>query len=44
MFDRFSRLDRLKEQVDQHQPLPHAVVRNLHESLVLQWTYLLGPG
>ena len=39
MSDRFLRLDRLKEQLDQHQPLPHAVVHNLHESLVLQWTY-----
>ncbi|WP_075881861.1 Fic family protein [Vreelandella massiliensis] len=36
---RFARLDWLKEQLDQHRPLSRHVVSNLHESLVLQWTY-----
>ncbi|MEN8219175.1 MAG: Fic family protein [Pseudomonadota bacterium] len=35
----FSDLDLLKEKLDQYRPLPKAVVRNLHEDLVLRWTY-----
>lgn len=35
----FDHLDTLKSQLDSHRPLPQAVVNNLHESLVLQWTY-----
>ena len=39
MSERFHRLDWLKVQLDQHRPLPPQVVENLHDSLVLQWTY-----
>lgn len=39
MSERFHRLDWLKAQLDQHRPLPPQVVENLHDSLVLQWTY-----
>jgi Fic family protein len=35
----FSHLDKLKEKLDSYRPLPVAVVRNLHEDLVLRWTY-----
>jgi Fic family protein len=35
----FSNLDLLKEKLDQYKPLPKALVRNLHEDLVLRWTY-----
>lgn len=35
----FDRLNRLKEKLDSLRPLPDAAVRNLHENLVLQWTY-----
>lgn len=35
----FDYLDTLKNRLDSHRPLPSAVVNNLHESLVLQWTY-----
>jgi Fic family protein len=35
----FAKLDTLKDKLDAHRPLPHAVVNNLHEELVLQWTY-----
>ena len=35
----YSRLDALKVRLDGFSPLPEAVVRNLHEELVLQWTY-----
>lgn len=32
-------LDHLKEKLDSHRPLPPEIVRNLHEDLVLRWTY-----
>ena len=35
----FSRLNKLKQRLDGLRPLPSAVVANLHEELVLQWTY-----
>lgn len=35
----FSHLDTLKQKLDALRPLPEAVVRNLHEDLVLRWTY-----
>jgi len=34
-----SHLDLLKEKLDQYRPLPKAVLHNLHEDLVLRWTY-----
>ncbi|WP_027358858.1 Fic family protein [Desulforegula conservatrix] len=35
----FDRLNELKAKLDGLRPLPDAAVRNLHENLVLQWTY-----
>ena len=35
----FEKLDDLKRKLDSHRPLPPAVVTNLHEDLILQWTY-----
>lgn len=35
----FEEIDQLKTQLDRHRPLPPAVVKNLHENLVLNWTY-----
>ncbi|WP_026470179.1 Fic family protein [Alkanindiges illinoisensis] len=35
----FERIDQLKHQLDNHRPLPGAVVKNLHDDLVLRWTY-----
>lgn len=35
----FNDLDRLKEKLDGFRPLPPEILRNLHEVLVLQWTY-----
>ena len=35
----FERLDRLKSKLDSFRPLPRAILQNLHEVLVLQWTY-----
>lgn len=35
----FSHLDALKSRLDAVRPLPPAVVRNLHEDVVLRWTY-----
>lgn len=32
-------LDALKQKLDSFRPLPAAIVQNLHENLVLQWTY-----
>ena len=34
-----TKLDALKAKLDEYRPLPAAVVANLHENLVLQWTY-----
>jgi len=35
----FSKLDRLKDRLDQHRPLSLEMVKNLHEDLVLKWTF-----
>lgn len=35
----FAQLDQLKAQLDAYRPLDANVVKNLHENLVLQWTY-----
>jgi len=35
----FSYLDLLKEKLNQYRPLPDAAIRNLHDDLVLRWTY-----
>lgn len=35
----FHALDRLKARLDAQRPLPAPVVRNLHDELVLRWTY-----
>ncbi|MGB2222236.1 Fic family protein [Neptunomonas sp.] len=35
----FAKLDALKAKLDEHRPLDAAVTANLHEELVLQWTY-----
>ncbi|CBL46692.1 Filamentation induced by cAMP protein Fic [gamma proteobacterium HdN1] len=36
---RFSQIDRLKAKLDSYRPLSAAVLANLHENLVLNWTY-----
>ena len=35
----FARLDILKVQLDRFRPIPAAVLANLHEDMVLRWTY-----
>ena len=35
----FARLDELKARLDGYRPLPREVLENLHEDLVLRWTY-----
>ncbi len=35
----FKKIDQLKAQLDAHRPLPDSVLKNLHEDLVLRWTY-----
>lgn len=35
----FQKSDQLKKLLDDHRPLAAAVVKNLHEDLVLRWTY-----
>ena len=35
----FEQLDAQKDRLDGLRPLPPALVRNLHEDLVLRWTY-----
>jgi len=35
----FEKIDQLKSRLDALRPLPEAVVRNLHEDLVVRWTY-----
>ncbi|MGK0469501.1 Fic family protein [Clostridium sp.] len=35
----FSHLDRLKNTLDTYRPLPKDIVNNLHEDLVLRWTF-----
>ena len=36
---RYAKLDEMKQQLDAHRPLPPSIVANLHEDLVLRWTY-----
>jgi Fic family protein len=35
----YNRIDNLKSKLDSHRPLPKEVVQNLHEDLILRWTY-----
>ena len=35
----FSHIDSLKATLDQHRPLSQDIVKNLHDNLVLQWTF-----
>lgn len=35
----FQEIDKLKEKLDSFRPLPAEVLKNLHEDLVLRWTY-----
>ncbi len=35
----FEYLDKLKAQLDAHRPLPTNMLKNLHEDLLLRWTY-----
>ena len=35
----FEIIDDLKAKLDQHRPLSSAIIRNLHEDLILRWTY-----
>ena len=35
----FSKIDRLKAKLDQHRPLSKEITKNLHENLVVEWTY-----
>ena len=36
---KYKKLDHLKEKLDSFRPLPPEIVSNLHEDLVLRWTY-----
>lgn len=35
----FANIEKLKSQLDAHRPLPATVIHNLHEDIVLRWTY-----
>ena len=35
----FEKINALKTKLDQHRPLSPAIVKNLHEDLILRWTY-----
>lgn len=35
----FEKLDQLKQRLDSFRPLPAEIVRNLHDELVVRWTY-----
>ena len=35
----FSKLDTLKDKLDQHRPLSPQILKNLHEDLILKWTF-----
>jgi Fic family protein len=35
----YQKLDKLKQKLDSFRPLPEEIVKNLHEDLVLRWTY-----
>lgn len=39
MMTQLTKLDALKEKLDSYRPLDQQVVNNLHQNLVLQWTY-----
>ena len=39
MINEFKELDNFKAKLDSYRPLSSAVVKNLHEDLVLRWTY-----
>ncbi|PID29730.1 MAG: cell filamentation protein Fic [Candidatus Cloacimonadota bacterium] len=36
---KYQKLDRLKQKLDSFRPLPPEIISNLHEDLVLRWTY-----
>lgn len=36
---KFNNLDQLKQKLDSFRPLPPEIVKNIHEDLVLRWTY-----
>ncbi len=38
-FHSFEEIDRLKATLDEYRPLDSAIVQNLHEELVVRWTY-----
>ena len=35
----FEIIDDLKNKLDQHRPLSPSIVKNLHEDLIVRWTY-----
>ncbi|MEA2028240.1 MAG: Fic family protein, partial [Campylobacterota bacterium] len=35
----YQKLDQLKAKLDAHRPLSKEIVNNLHEDMVLRWTY-----
>lgn len=35
----YKKLDTLKNKLDKYRPLPEEIVKNLHEDIVLRWTY-----
>lgn len=35
----YKKLDKIKQKLDSYRPLPPEIVNNLHEDLVLRWTY-----
>jgi len=35
----YKKLDELKAKLDSHRPLSNDVLKNIHEDLVLRWTY-----
>ncbi len=37
--NRYQKLDQLKQKLESYRPLPPEIVKNLHEDLVLRWTY-----
>jgi Fic family protein len=39
MMSRFEQMDQLKDRLDQKRPFPKHVIKNLHDHLVVEWTY-----
>ncbi len=39
VMNRFKRMDDLKSRLDQKRPFPKHVIKNLHDHLVVEWTY-----